>query len=251
MRAAIVGGALMMGLTWAPSGAPGAVTAGAPAAAPARDRAACPHHAIPSRASALRAWVPGATPVRARLGQPAQRASLTADGSWRLVLRAHPTAHGCLLRVRLARRPNTAHGWVAADRVVVRRTRWRVEVRRAARRATLLHGGRVVARWKVVVGKPSTPTPRGLFAIQAGYRTPSSSFAGAWILALTAHSDVLTTFEGGDGQVALHGRGGASLNDPLGTAASHGCVRFDNRAIGTIVRRVGRADLPGTPVAIR
>jgi len=233
----------MMGLPWAlPGGAAGSASAGAPAA--------CPRHAAPSRASALRVWVPGGTPVRTRLAEPVDRAPATLYGSWRLVLRAHPTAHGCLLRVRLDRRPNTAHGWVAAERVVVRRTRWRIEVARAERRATLLRDGRAVGRWRVVVGKPSTPTPRGLFAIQAGYRTPASSFAGAWILALSAHSEVLTTFEGGDGQVALHGRGGASLSDPLGTAASHGCVRFDNRAIGAIVRRVGRANLPGTPVAI-
>ncbi|MBF6620308.1 MAG: L,D-transpeptidase [Patulibacter sp.] len=70
-------------------------------------------------------------------------------------------------------------------------------------------------------------------------------------MTLTAHSNALATYDGGDGQVALHGRGGAALVDRLGTAASHGCVRFDNRAIGAIVRRVGRSRLPGVPVAIR
>jgi hypothetical protein len=245
MRRAVVAGAMTMAVGCAAG--PGAAGAAGATAAP---RDACPHRALPTRVSALRAWVPAGTPVRARLAQPAPRAPVAVVGAWRLVLRAHRTAHGCLLRVRLDRRPNGAHGWVAARRVTVRRTRWRIEVDRAARRAALLHAGRAVARWKVVVGKPSTPTPRGLFAIQASYRTPASSFAGAWILALSAHSEVLTTYEGGDGQVALHGRGGASLDDPLGTAASHGCVRFDNRAIGAIVRRVGRARLPGTPVAI-
>jgi hypothetical protein len=240
MRRTVVVGTLLVGLSGA-----------LPGGAAATSAAACPHHAAPTRMSALRAWVPAGTPVRARVAQPAARTPVTVFGTWRLVLRAHRTARGCLLRVRLDRRPNTAHGWVAADRVTIRRTRWRIEVRRAARRAALLHDGRTVARWKVVVGKPSTPTPRGLFAIQATYPTPASSFAGAWILALSAHSDVLATFDGGDGQVALHGRGGASLNDPLGTAASHGCVRFANRAIGALVRRVGRADLPGTPVSIR
>jgi len=29
----------------------------------------------------------------------------------------------------------------------------------------------------------------------------------------------LATYDGGDGRVALHGRGGASLLDPLGSAA--------------------------------
>jgi hypothetical protein len=39
----------------------------------------------------------------------------------------------------------------------------------------------------------------------ATYRSPPGSFYGAWILALTAHSDVLATVDGGDGRVALHG----------------------------------------------
>ncbi|WP_051221785.1 L,D-transpeptidase [Conexibacter woesei] len=223
-----------------------AVPAGAPAA-----QAACSQARAPTRALAWRAYIPAATPVRTRAA--AHTTVLSGAPSWRLVTGVTRGPGGaCLLDVRLARRPNGAHAWVAASRVTtLRATRWRVEVDRAHRRATLLHAGRAVARWPVVVGKPSTPTPAGLFAVQASYRTPPSSFEGRWILALTAHSDVLATFDGGDGTVALHGRGGASLADPLGTAASHGCIRFDDRAIGTIVRRVGRARLPGVPVAIR
>jgi lipoprotein-anchoring transpeptidase ErfK/SrfK len=102
----------------------------------------------------------------------------------------------------------------------------------------------------VVVGAPSTPTPRGLFAVAGVWKSRPGSFVGSWVLALTAHSDVLQHFDGGDGRVALHGRGGASLLDPLGTAASHGCVRLANRAISWLVREIGRARLPGTPVAI-
>src|SRR2546421_616713 len=81
------------------------------------------------------------------------------------------------------------------------------------------------------------PRPGGLFATQDSSRSPAGSFEGSWILTLTAHSQVLNHFDGG---VALHGRGGASLGDPLGMAASHGCIRFDNGAIGEIVRRIGR-----------
>jgi lipoprotein-anchoring transpeptidase ErfK/SrfK len=222
------------------------------AALPAGAQAApCSQARAPTRATAWRAYLPAATPVRTRAA--AHTTVLSGAPSWRLVTGVTRGADGtCLLDVRLARRPNGAQAWVAATRVTaLRATRWRVEVDRAHRRAALLHAGRAVARWPVVVGKPATPTPAGLFAIQASYRTPPSSFEGRWILALTAHSDVLATFDGGDGTVALHGRGGASLADPLGTAASHGCIRFDDRAIGTIVRRVGRARLPGVPVAIR
>ena len=70
------------------------------------------------------------------------------------------------------------------------------------------------------------------------------------MLPLTAHSEVLKTYDGGDGRVALHGRGGASLSAPLGSAASHGCVRLANDDIARLVRRIGRAGLPGTPVRI-
>jgi len=64
---------------------------------------------------------------------------------------------------------------------------------------------------------------------------------------LTAHSNVLTEFDGGNGQVAIHGRGGASFLDPLGTAASHGCVRVENSLVGWIASHVP----VGTPVEIR
>jgi len=155
-----------------------------------------------------------------------------------------------MVQVRLDSRPNNARGWLARSRVVLTRTPWRIEISRARRRATLRYAGRTAARWRVVVGKPWTPTPAGLFAIQDSFRSPPGSVAGAWILTLTVHSQALATYDGGDVRVALHGRGGASVLDPLGSAASHGCIRFDNNAIGEIVRRVGRDHLPGVPVQI-
>jgi lipoprotein-anchoring transpeptidase ErfK/SrfK len=222
------------------------IAPGAPAAA------ACSPAKAPTRATAWRAYVPPSTPIRGRPAGSAAKAPLTLVPAWRLVLGSARGRDGaCLLEVRLGQRPNTAHGWVAASRVRLAPTRWRIEIARATRRATLRRSGRVVARWRVVVGAPATPTPAGLFALQASYRTSPASFEGSWVLALTAHSDVLSTFAGGDGQVALHGRGGPSLLDPLGTAASHGCIRFDNHAISSVVRRIGREQLPGVPVAIR
>ena len=61
----------------------------------------------------------------------------------------------------------------------------------------------------------------------SGCRSPiRGDFYGPWALHLTALSDVLTTFDGGPGRIAIHGRGGSSLRDPLGTARSHGCIRI-------------------------
>jgi lipoprotein-anchoring transpeptidase ErfK/SrfK len=165
-----------------------------------------------------------------------------------LVLGAHVDDSGRMwLKVLLDERPNGSAVWIAAEDTVLHQDLWRIVVSRARRTLRVLRDGRLVRRFAVVVGKPSTPTPGGLFAIAAELRQPSASeFEGAWVLPLTAHSNVLAHFEGGDGQVALHGRGGASLADPLGSARSHGCVRLSNRAISWIAARVPA----GTPVRI-
>ncbi|MBF6620309.1 MAG: DUF389 domain-containing protein [Patulibacter sp.] len=135
------------------------------------DAAPCSRATAPTRAGAWRAYVPAGTPIRA----PGRRTAITRVGAWRLVLGSARPGHACQLRVRLERRPNGASGWVTAARARLRPTRWRIEVDRDARRASLLRDGRIVGRWKVVVGKRATQTPTGLFAVQASYRTPAAS----------------------------------------------------------------------------
>ena len=129
-------------------------------------------------------------------------------------------------------------------------TRWRIVISRRARELALRRAGKPVLRVKVVVGAPGTPTPVGLFSIVDVWSWNPSDFLGSYILALTAHSPVLQEFGGGDGRVGIHGRGGASLLDPLGSAASHGCIRLANNAIESVVRRVGADGLSGIPVRI-
>jgi lipoprotein-anchoring transpeptidase ErfK/SrfK len=173
------------------------------------------------------------------------------DAPWLLVLgRPRGEANRCWLQVRLPWRPNSAAGWINAKLVVVQKTRWRIEVSTARRTLTLFAAGRPVRTISVVVGKPSTPTPTGLFAVAWAVRWNPSDFLGSWVLELTAHSDALAHFDGGDGLVGIHGRGGASLLDPLGTAASHGCIRLANDSIDWLVHTVGQGRLPGTPVQV-
>jgi hypothetical protein len=213
-------------------------------------RAAADALGPPTGRLAWRARLLGVTPVRRQLARPPARAIDPRDATAVLVLGARRARGRCWLRVRLPARPNTAAGWINAERVRLRATPWRIVIDRRRRSVTLLRSGARVARATGVIGTSGTPTPAGLFAIASVWRNPPRDFLGAWILPLTAHSRVLETFDGGDGRVALHGRGGASLSDPLGSAASHGCVRLANADIGRLVRRVGVAALPGTPVRI-
>lgn len=173
------------------------------------------------------------------------------DAPWLLVLaRPRDSDNRCWLLIRLPWRPNNAAGWINANLVVVQKTPWRIEVSTASRTLTLLRAGRSVRTISVVVGKPSTPTPTGLFAIAWAIPWHPNDFLGSWVLELTAHSDVLQEFDGGDGTVGIHGRGGTSLLDPLGSAASHGCIRLANDSIDWLVHTVGEGQLPGTPVAV-
>jgi lipoprotein-anchoring transpeptidase ErfK/SrfK len=183
---------------------------------------------------------------------PWHRSIAPRQASSLLVLGARRDRRGrCWLRVRLPWRPNEARGWLRARAVSLRPTPWRISISRAARTLALYRAGRRVRRLAIVVGAPATPTPQGLFSIVHAWRGNPGDFTGSWILGLTAHSDVLREFDGGNGQVGIHGRGGASLADPLGTAASHGCIRLANRAIDWLVRAVGPAQLPGIPVWVR
>jgi lipoprotein-anchoring transpeptidase ErfK/SrfK len=167
------------------------------------------------------------------------------------VLDAAQTHGGrCWVEVRLPWRPNDASGWIDASKVILRANPWRIVVSTADRSLSVYRRGRLVRRVPVVVGKPSTPSPEGLFSIIGAWADPPNAFLGSWILALTAHSDVLQQFDGGDGTVGIHGRGGASLLDPLGSASSHGCIRVDNSSIDWLVGTIGVGSLPGIPVQV-
>jgi lipoprotein-anchoring transpeptidase ErfK/SrfK len=206
----------------------------------------------PTDEVAWRAGLEGRTAVYARGASRRPQAWLDfSEAPWLLVIGAEPMSGGrCLVEVRLPSRPNGAAGWVNSQDVLLRPTAWRIDVSLSRRTLTLMRSGRRVQTARVVIGKPSTPTPSGLFAIVDAMPGNPADFLGSWVLTLTAHSDVLRQFDGGDGTVAIHGRGGASLVDPLGTAMSHGCIRLANDSVDALVGRVGRYQVPGTPVQI-
>jgi lipoprotein-anchoring transpeptidase ErfK/SrfK len=163
-----------------------------------------------------------------------------------LVLRSKLVDGRRWLRVRLPERPNDAAGWVPADLTRDSTTPWRIVVSTSEARLTVERAGGKVVSFPVVVGKPSTPTPHGLFAIDEPIRQPSGSELGPWALFLTAHSRVLDDYGGGPGRIAIHGRAGPLLADPLGTAASHGCIRIPNPRVSWLARIA----INGTPVEV-
>jgi lipoprotein-anchoring transpeptidase ErfK/SrfK len=148
------------------------------------------------------------------------------------------------LQVQLPERPNGSTGWVRAGDVSQSRHQFRIEVSLTTHRLSAFDGDRRVLETAAAVGKAGTPTPAGHFYTTELLRPPKPNGPyGPYALGLSAHSDVLTDFAGGDGTVGIHG-----TNDPssLGSDASHGCVRVSNEAIAVLAET-----LPvGTPVDI-
>jgi len=180
------------------------------------------------------------------VGQVEARTPLTGSATVLPVLQtARGPAGGRWLRVRLPMRPNSASGWVPADTGRIKGTPWRIIVHRGAHRALVLQGGKIRASYPIVVGQPETPTPLGAFFVVEKIRVAPGVTEGPWALATSAYSNVLHEFAGGPGQVALHGIVG--LSAPLGTSASHGCIRFGNEAITWIATHVDN----GTPVIVQ
>jgi lipoprotein-anchoring transpeptidase ErfK/SrfK len=193
-----------------------------------------PHeaHARPDNASTPTELVPAVRPITdERTVLPVLQRARGADGlTW--------------LKVRLPGRPNGHTGWISQRATTQLTTSWHIVVDRAARTVTVYRAGRVVRVFRAIVGKPTTPTPRGEFFVEEIVQLPSTATGAPFALALSARSDVFQEFDGGPGQIALHGV--ANIGGSLGTAVSHGCVRLDAAAITWLAWHIRT----GVPVTI-
>ncbi len=148
------------------------------------------------------------------------------------------------LDVMLPGRPDGSTGWIAQQSTTPLVTAWRITVELSARRVRVYNNGRMVRTFQAVVGKPSTPTPTGTFFVEEALQMEPGQAGGPFALALSARSNVLQEFEGGPGQIGIHGLD--NLGGTLGHAESHGCIRLATANIDWLAARIG----PGTPVTI-
>jgi lipoprotein-anchoring transpeptidase ErfK/SrfK len=144
-------------------------------------------------------------------------------------------------RVSIPGRPNGRTGWVPAASVRIAPVdRWLI-VFRSERRFEFVLRGRVVRSGPVAIGTQGTPTPLGLFYVQAKYVPTGDPILGAYAFETSGYSR-LSDWPGG-GIVGVHGTNTPSL---IGQAVSHGCIRLYNRDI-QYLRTVVHL---GTPVKV-
>lgn len=153
---------------------------------------------------------------------------------------------GSWLGVITSALPNGRVGWVQVSAALVAyRTPYSIAASLRHRQIVVRRDGRVVMRFPVAVGGPSTPTPVGRFAITDKLLTndPGSPY-GCCILALSAHQPHTPQGWGGGDRIAIHA---TDLPETIGAAVSLGCLR----APAADVRRLLRVVPLGTVVQIR
>lgn len=148
------------------------------------------------------------------------------------------------LEAYMPTRPNEHTGFIRGSDVSLSTVDTQIKVELNYHRLTAWAGDRMVAQYPVVIGKASTPTPRGLYYLAMLLRTPNPGGAyGPYVFGLSAHSTVYESFGGGDGMVGVHGTNQPGL---MGRSASNGCIRLTNAAITSLI-----SSMPvGTPIAI-
>jgi lipoprotein-anchoring transpeptidase ErfK/SrfK len=150
------------------------------------------------------------------------------------------------LEVYLPIRPNGSSGWVRRDDVTVATVSYSIEVGLSEHRIRVYDGDTVVVDEPVGVGTTDAPTPGGTYYLKELLQPPDPTGPyGTYAYGLSGYSTVLSSFNGGDGVIGIHG-----TNDPssIGQDVSHGCIRLNNDVIDRLVNEIG---LPlGTPVEI-
>ena len=148
------------------------------------------------------------------------------------------------VRVLLPERPNGSSGWVRQSEVKLTQNPYHMKVNLRDHKITVSKGTEEFYSGPVAIGAAATPTPPGKYYIRVLLQTPDpKSVYGPYAYGLSAHSEVLTEFNGGDGEVGVHGNNDSSV---LGKSVTHGCVRMDNEQITRLSKM-----LPlGTPVEI-
>ena len=215
----------------------------APVAAAAAPGAPAPH-ATPFAAHVLTATLPvrSAPTRRARQIRALRQFRRDYRPTVVLAITRRTLAGRTWYRIRLPGRPNGRTGWVAGDRLQWIRDERRVslDLDLSKRRLRVLRGVRAVRSFRVAVGKPGAPTPRGRFYLSAAWR-PAEPLYGRWAIETSAGASI-TDWPGG-GVIGIHG-----TNQPwlIAQAVSHGCIRMRNADI----LRLRRWAKPGTRLRI-
>jgi lipoprotein-anchoring transpeptidase ErfK/SrfK len=144
-----------------------------------------------------------------------------------------PQAQPGWYRVALPTRPNGSTAWTPDTAVSVTKTPLRIFVDLEGRSLRVEEDGQEVFATEVAIGTEENPTPvNGTFVTELIDNIDPDGAYGPYAFGLAMHSDTLTEFNGGPGQVGIHGTNRPEL---IGERVSSGCVRLTNEDVEALV----------------
>jgi len=147
-------------------------------------------------------------------------------------------------QVRVPARPNESLGWVSASDVRIELDPYSMAASLHRHVLTVYKYGEVMWRLRVGVGARDAPTPTGRYYLTELLiaANPGGPY-GPYAYGTSAFSNVFSEFEGGNGQIGVHG-----TNNPasIGASISHGCIRLHNADI----KKLAQVIPAGTPLTI-
>ena len=168
----------------------------------------------------------------------------TPFGSARVLSVTRRSGHW--LRVSTADLQAGRDGWIDANTPAITMSKTPVEIviRLGAKTLELRRADRVLRRFTVGVGAPSSPTPVGRFAVtdELAGATYSPAY-GCCVLALSVRQTHLPAGWTGGDRIAIHG---TNVPSTIGSALSSGCVHATDDDLRYLMRLVPL----GTPVTI-
>jgi lipoprotein-anchoring transpeptidase ErfK/SrfK len=153
---------------------------------------------------------------------------------------------GAWLQVSLPISPNGQTGWIKTSQVTLQQNDYRVDILRSAHQLRVYRRNVLQKAYPIAVGTADTPTPGGTYFIKVLLKPPNPAGAyGPYAYGLSGYSNVLTSFDGGNGVIGIHGTDQPQV---IGHDASHGCIRLTDADVTDLHDRF---DLKlGTPVRI-
>jgi hypothetical protein len=140
--------------------------------------------------------------------------------------------------------PDGQLAWIRDDRFAldVSQTHFWITADVSLEQLELHHGNRILDRFTVSVGSPSSPTPLGDYSVTDGLVGRGlGPWYGCCVLALSGRQPNLPAGWIGGDRMAIHGTPGS-----IGGAVSHGCLRASDPDMISLFARVPL----GTPVFI-
>ena len=150
---------------------------------------------------------------------------------------------GDWLKVQVPVRPNGSEVWIRTADASLSSHRYRAEVSLGTRSVRVWNDDELIVETGAVIGADRSPTPLGRFFVNDLVEKWEGSAYGPWVLSLSAFSEVLDEFAGGEPVIAIHGTNQPEL---IGGAHSNGCIRVPNE----VVRLLATTVPMGTPVDI-